>query len=183
MEVMVLYASMNGHTKVLADAIVEGAREVPHAHVVQQKVDDVVPDQLKNADAIIWGSSGYFGEPNPKMAEFFSRLGQLWFSGALQGKVGGVFATTSTTHGGVENVCRALQTPMQHMGMVIVTNTGALSASRVKYGTPYGATAVIPVETSPDAPMNKPSAEEMQIAREYGKHVVEVAHHLVAVPV
>ncbi|MFZ3591758.1 flavodoxin domain-containing protein [Bacillus sp. DJP31] len=178
MKVFVLHASMNGHTKEFASAIADGAKQVENAEVIIQSVEDTNPDDLKDASAIIWGSSGYFGEPNPKMATFFSKLGQLWFTGGLQGKVGGVFGTTSTQHGGVENICRALQTPMQHHGMIIVSNTGPLNEDRVKYGTPYGATAVIPVESSQDAPMNKPSDPEVTLAKDYGKLIAETAKKL-----
>lgn len=80
--------------------------------VILQSVEETVPNDLRDAGAIIWDSSGYFGEPNPKMATFFSKLGELWFTGSLQGKVGGVFGTTSTQQGGVENICNALQTPV-----------------------------------------------------------------------
>ncbi|KAB8138021.1 flavodoxin family protein [Gracilibacillus oryzae] len=175
MKVYVLYGSLFGHTEVLGNAVAEGAKQADGAEVIFKSVEDVDPDELKDAAGIIWGSSGIFGEPNPKLATFFSKLGPLWFSGALQGKVGGVFATTSTQHGGVENVCRALQTPMQHHGMVIVSKAGPVDDDRAKYGNPYGATAVIPVEESKDAPMNKPNDTEMQIAREYGKLVAETA--------
>ncbi|MBM7094477.1 flavodoxin domain-containing protein [Bacillus sp. H-16] len=178
MQTFVLYASMNGHTEVLASAVADGAKKVEGMDVVLSSVEDINPDSLKEAAAIIWGSSGYFGEPNPKMADFFSKLGGLWFSGALQGKVGGVFATTSTQHGGVENICRALQTPMQHHGMIFVSNTGPLDEDRVKFGNPYGATAVIPVEASPDSPMNKPVEGEMKLAEEYGMRVAETAAKL-----
>lgn len=178
MKIFVLHGSIYGHTEVLGTAIVDGAKEVEGAEVIFKSVDDVEPDDLKEAAGIIWGSSGIFGEPNLKMATFFSKLGQLWFTGALKGKVGGVFATTSTQHGGVENICRALQTPMQHHGMVIVSNAGPVNADRAQYGNPYGATAVIPVETGKDAPMNKPNDVEMQIAREYGKLVAETARKL-----
>lgn len=178
MKIFVLHASMYGHTEVLGRAIADGASEVNGAEVVFQSVDDVNPDDLSAADGIIWGSSGFFGEPNPKMATFLSKLGQLWFTGALQGKVGGVFGTTSTQHGGVENLLRALQTPMQHHGMMIVSNTGVLTPERIAYGCPYGASAVIPVETSKDAPMSKPSDAELRIAQEYGKLVAETAAKL-----
>ncbi|PYZ98272.1 hypothetical protein CR205_06655 [Alteribacter lacisalsi] len=178
MKVAVLYASMNGHTKVLAEAVAEGAGQVEGVEAVLNAVEDTEPDSLKEMAGIIWGSSGYFGEPNPKMSEFFGKLGGLWFTGALQGKAGGVFATTSTQHGGVENVCRALQTPMQHHGMIIVSHTGPLDEDRAKYGNPYGATAVIPVEESKDAPMNKPGEAEMKLARSYGKSVAEAAKKL-----
>ena len=175
MKVFVLYASMSGHTEVLANAIADGVNEVDGIDAVLQSVEDTDPGDLKESAGIIWGSSGYFGEPNPKMATFFSKLGQLWFTGGLQGKVGGVFATTSTQHGGLENVCRALQTPMQHHGMIVVSNTGPLDQERTLYGAPYGAVAVVPVEESKDAPMNKPNDSEMTLARSYGQLVAEAA--------
>lgn len=181
-KVLVIYASLYGHTKVLAEAVAEGARQVAGAEVVLKDADDVTPDELKEADAIIWGSSGIFGEPNPKMANLLTKLGGLWASGALQGKVGGVFGTTSTPHGGVENLMRALQTPMQHLGMIIVSNTGPLTPERIQYGCPYGAVAVIPVEASKDAPMNKPNDAEMAIAREHGRRIAEVARRLAQAP-
>ncbi len=175
MKIYVLHASIFGHTEVLGSAIAEGAKQVENAEVVYKAVDDVAPDDLKDAVGIIWGCSGVFGVPNKKMADFFFQLGQLWATGGLQGKVGGVFATTSTQHGGVENIVRSLQTPMQHHGMIIVSNTGPVNEERAKYGNPYGATAVIPVESSKDAPMNKPTESELRIAREYGKLVAETA--------
>ena len=180
MKVYVLHASMYGHTVALGEAIAAGAKEVAGAEVIFKSVDETKPDELKSADAIIWGSSGVFGEPNPKMSNFLSKLGQLWFFGNLQGKVGGVYATTSTHHGGVENICRALQTPMQHHGMIIVSNTGQFNEDRAVYGNPYGATAVIPVESSKDAPMNRPSEAELKIGREYGRSVAEVARKMTA---
>ncbi len=178
MKVMVLYASMFGHTEFLGSALAEGAKEVDGADVTFKSVEDVDPDELRDAAGIIWGSGGIFGEPNPKMATFLAGLGQLWFTGALQGKAGGVFATTTTQHGVLENLCRALQTPMQHHGMVVVSNTGPITADRAQYGTPYGATAVIPTEASKDDPMNKPTDAEMQLAKEYGQLVAETAKKL-----
>lgn len=182
MKVHVLYASMYGHTEVLAEAIAEGARRVSSADVVLKSVDDVDPAELKEADGIIWGCSSVFGEPNAQMASFLAKLGGLWAAGELQGKVGGVFGTASSQHGGVENLLRALQTPMQHHGMIIVSNTGTLDADRVRYGCPSGAAATIPVEAAPDAPMNRPTEAEMELARQYGRRVAEVAGRLARTP-
>jgi len=178
-KIYVLYASMYGHTKVLAEAVAEGARSVSGAEVVFKSVEEVADvAELREADAIIWGSSGVFGEPNQKMAAFLAKLGGLWFAGDLQGKVGGVFGTTSTQHGGVENLLRALQTPMQHHGMIIVPSAGVNDEVRTRYGCPYGACAVIPVEPLKDAPMNRPAEQEMELARQYGRRVAEVAGRL-----
>lgn len=178
MKVYILHASMYGHTEILANAVTEGVNQTEGVEGILKSVEDTDPEELRDAAGIIWGSSGYFGEPNPKMATFFSKLGGLWVSGGLQGKAGGVFATASSQHGGVENVCRALQTPMQHHGMILVSNTGPLNEDRVNYGNPYGATSVIPVESSPEAPMNEPNNSEMELARQYGKLVAEAAAKL-----
>ncbi|WP_077214701.1 NAD(P)H-dependent oxidoreductase [Bacillus dakarensis] len=175
MKIYVLHSSMFGHTEVLGGAIADGTKQVNGAEVIYKSVDDVDPEELKEAAGIIWGSGGIFGEPNPKMSTFLAKLGGLWATGALQGKVGGVFATTTTQHGGVENVCRALQTPMFHHGMVVVSNTGPITPDRAQYGNPYGATASIPTEESKEAPMNKPNDAEMQLARDYGKLIAETA--------
>ncbi len=177
-KVYVLYASMFGHTKVLAEAIAEGAESVEGAEVVLESVEDVNLEELKTADAIIWGSSGFFGTPHPKMATFLSKLGGMWATGDLRGKVGGVFATTSTQHMGIEQILRVLQLPMQHHGMIVVSNTGELTPERTLYGCPYGAAATIPVETSKDAPMNRPRPEEMELAKEYGALVTKTAARL-----
>ena len=178
MKILVLHSSMYGHSKVLGEAVAEGAKQAEGAEVVYKSVDETEPDELKDAAGIIWGSGGIFGEPNPKMSTFLAKLGGLWYTGALQGKAGGVFATTTTSHGGVENICRALQTPMYHHGMVVVSNAGPASPDRAKYGNPYGATAVIAPETDKDAPMNTPEEAALQIAREYGKLVAETARKL-----
>ncbi|WP_048600977.1 NAD(P)H-dependent oxidoreductase [Rubeoparvulum massiliense] len=176
MKLYVLHASMYGHTAALADAIAKGAEEVSGSEVILKDVEDLENvDELMSADAIIWGSSSYFGEPNPKMATFLGKLGRLWATGVLQGKIGGVFGSSSSTHGGIENLLRALQTPMMHHGMIIVSNTGALTEERIKYGCPYGACATIPVETSKEAPMNLPSEAELELAKEYGALVAKTA--------
>lgn len=178
MKVLIIHASIHGHTAALAKAIAEGARDVPGADVILKPVEETDHNELASADAIIWGCSSYFGEPNPKMAEFFSKTGRLWLNESLQGKVGGVFATASSQHGGIENILRSLQTCMQHHGMILVSNTGRMTEERVRYSSPYGAIAVIPTEESRDSPMNQPNHYEIGFARDYGRHVTTVAQKL-----
>jgi len=176
--IYVLSGSMYGHSRILGEAVAAGAAEAENTEVIFRDVDEIEPEQLRSADGIIWGCGGVFGEPNSKMTAFFSRLGKLWATGALQGKVGGVFGTNSMVHYGLENLLRSLQTPMQHQGMIIVTNCGQLTPERVQYGCPYGAGASIPSETSREAPINHPRQEELEFAREYGRKVAEVASRL-----
>lgn len=174
----VLYASLFGHTAALGEAIAKGASEVSGAQVQFMSVDDVEIDQLPTADAIVWGSSTCLGVPNVKMTTFLSKLGRLWATGALQGKIGGAFATSASAHGGIENVLRALQAPMMHNGMIYVSNTGELTEERTNFSCLYGACAVIPVESSKDAPMNKPNDSELKFAAEYGALVARTALRL-----
>ena len=171
MKVLIIHASIQGHTAALAKAIAEGAKEVQGADVILKSVEKTDHNELASADAIIWGCSCYFGEPNPKMAEFFSKTGKLWANCSLQGKVGGVFATASSQHGGIENILRSLQTCMQHHGMIIVSNTGKMTEERTRYSSPYGAMAVIPTESSKESPINRPDEHETKFAREYGRQI------------
>lgn len=173
--VMVIHASLSGHTETLATAIAQGAESVG-AQVTFAAAEQVNVADLRQADGIIWGSSGYFGGVNPKMAQLFDRLGGLWMSGALQGKVGGVFATTSTMHGGIETVLHALSDAMMHQGMIVVSNTGPFTPERIAYGCPYGASAVVPTAMHLDTASGQPSTGEMRVAYEYGSHVARVAH-------
>lgn len=175
--VSVVHASLSGHTETLACAIVDGARSVGAA-VSLQAAHQVQPEDLTVADAILWGSSGYYGGVNPEMAQLFDRLGGLWLSGRLQGKVGGVFATTSTLHGGIETVLHALGYAMMHQGMIVVPNTGPFTPERIAYGCPYGASAVVPTATDLDTATGQPSAGEMRLAYEYGARVTRVARVL-----
>lgn len=172
--VHVIHASLSGHTETLATAIASGA-QATGAQVHLTVAEQTQVDEVAQADAIIWGSSGYFGGVNPRMAGFFERLGGLWLSGGLQGKVGGVFATTSTLHGGLETVLHALSTAMLHHGMILVSNSGPLTPERVRYGCPYGAAAVVETADNLDLATGQPSTGEMQLAYAFGQRVANVA--------
>lgn len=172
--VHVIHASMTGHTEVLATAIADGV-ESTGAQVLLTAAEQTNPDDLVAADGIIWGSSGYFGSCNPKMVTLFDRLGGLWMAGGLQGKVGGVFATTSTMHGGLETVLHALSDAMMHHGMILISNAGQFTPERIKYGCPYGASAVVPTANHLDMASGQPAPGEMQLAFAYGQRVAQYA--------
>lgn len=178
---LIVYASPHGHTKAVAQAIGEGARQVGDNEVLVQAAEDTNPTDLEQADAVIWGSPGLFGLPAAPLKALIDKLGQQWFGGKLANKVGGTFCTTSTTHGGLEECIRALQVPMFHLGMVVVGGAEPFSEDAVRYGVPYGAGVVIPVEAGRDAPMNLPNQAELERVRRYGRRVAEIASRMAPV--
>ncbi len=182
MRAVVVCGSNYGHTKVVAEAIAVGAQQVEGNDVRLQGPEETTAEDLQEADAIIWGSAGYFGLPTHQLKAMIDKLGGSWFGGKLINKVGGTFCTTSTTHGGIEECNRALQTPMFHLGMIVVGAAEPISPDSVRYGVPYGVGVVVPVEAGKDAPMNKPNEQELERARRFGKRVAEIAGRLAAVP-
>jgi len=172
MKIYVLHASMNGTTELLGRYVAEGASEVEGADVLFQSVEDVDINSLKDADAIIWGSPGIFANISPKMAEFLFKLGQVWFRGELKGKVGGVFATMSNSHWGIENILRNLQLPMQALGMNIISNQ--VKFEHFNIASPYGASALRLTQLDPNEEI-KITEEEIDNARHYGRQVAEAA--------
>lgn len=177
MRVAIIHASMSGHTETLASAIADGAQHTG-AQVGLWRAADVQPEWLTESDAIIWGSSGYFGGPNPLMVSLFERLGGLWLAGALQGKVGGVFATVSSMHGGVESVLHALSTAMMHHGIIVVPNSGPLTPERIRYGCPYGASAIISTAQDMDEGAGQITPAELTLAHSFGTRVAHVAQRM-----
>lgn len=172
MKIQILHASMSGTTKMLAEAIAEGAKQVKGAEVLLQSVDEVDIDTLKDADAIVIGSPSIFSNVSPKMAQFLYRLGGVWMNNELIGKVGGVFATSSNQHWGIENILRNLQLPLQAMGMNIVSNQ--VKPEHTDIASPYGASAIckIPFEGEDKKDI---SPEELDNARHYGKQIAQAA--------
>jgi NAD(P)H dehydrogenase (quinone) len=200
-KVQVIFYSMYGHVYRLAEAVVEGAKQVPGAEVSLYQVpellaDDVLEkygakaakvalaripvakvDQLPEADAIIFGTPTRFGNMAAPMRNFLDQTGPLWAKGALIGKVGSVFASTATQHGGQETTITSFHTTLLHHGMVIVgvpySESGLSHMNDVTGGTPYGATTL----AGPDG-SRQPSENELKIARYQGKHVAEITSKL-----
>lgn len=192
--ILVLYYSMYGHIETLADAIAEGARQVPGAEVTIKRVPETMPedvarnagakldqqapearpDELADYDAIIFGTPTRFGNMAGQMRNFLDQTGGLWAQGKLVGKVGSVFASTATQHGGQETTITSVHTTLLHHGMVIVGVPYACqeltNMDEITGGTPYGATTL----AGPDG-SRQPSANELAIARFQGRHVAEIA--------
>src|SRR5271169_2679069 len=200
-KVQVIFYSMYGHVYKMAQAIVEGAKQVPGAEVALYQVSELVPDdvlekygaksaraafakvpiatvdQLVDAHAIIFGTPTRFGNMAAQMRNFLDQTGPLWLKGALIGKVGSVFASTATQHGGQETTLTSFHTTLLHQGMLIVgvpyTESGLMHMGEISGGTPYGATTL----AGPDG-SRQPSENELKIARFQGKHVAEIASKL-----
>lgn len=200
-KIKVVFHSLHGHVHQLAEAVAEGARSVPGTEVELLQVAETLPEEilekmgaveakkafahipladpktLSEADGILFGSGTRFGSATSQMQAFFDATGSHWMSGALVGKVGGVFASTASQHGGQETTLIGMQTFLFHQGMVVAGVPYAakelLNMKEITGGTPYGATTITDADGS-----RSPSANELAIARFQGRHVAEIAARL-----
>ena len=195
-KVLVLYYSSYGHIETMASAIAEGARsagadvsvkrvpELVPREVAEQshfKLDQAAPvatvDELPSYDAIIVGTPTRFGNMTAQMKNFLDQPGALWAGGKLVGKVGSVFTSTATQHGGQESTILSTHTVLLHHGMVIVglpyTFAGQMIQGEVSGGSPYGASTIAAGDGS-----RQPSQNELDGARFQGRHVAEIAAKL-----
>lgn len=197
-KVLVLYYSSYGHIEAMASAVAEGVKEAG-AQVTIKRVPELVPEQIARSsgikldqaapiatvaelpeyDAIIFGTPTRFGNMASQMRNFLDQTGGLWAKGALIGKVGSVFASTATQHGGQETTITSFHTTLLHHGMVIVgvpySETRQTSMSEITGGSPYGATTIAAGDGS-----RQPSENELGIARFQGRHVAAIAAKLAA---
>ncbi len=198
-KVLVLYYSSYGHIEAMAEAVAEGARSVEGTVVDVKRVPELVPDEvaaaahikvdqaapiatpdeLANYDAIIFGTPTRFGNMAAQMRNFLDQTGGLWFANALVGKVGSVFCSTASQHGGQETTITSFHTSLLHHGMVIVglpyTFKGNSEMGEISGGTPYGATTLAGNDGS-----RMPSENELAGARFQGNHVAQIAGKLIA---
>jgi NAD(P)H dehydrogenase (quinone) len=196
-KILVLYYSMYGHIEVMANAIADGARGVDGSEVTIKRVPELMPEEAaKNAgvkldqeaplatpeelgdyDAIIFGSPTRFGNMAAQMRNFLDQTGGLWFEGKLVGKLGSVFTSTASQHGGQETTITSFHTTLLHHGMVVVGVPYAIpqltSMDEIMGGSPYGATTITGSDGS-----RMPSEGELEIARFQGEHVAKLAAKL-----
>lgn len=203
MKIQIIFYSMYGHIHKMAEAVAEGAREVEGAEVALYQVAELVPeaalertgakaarqvfahipeavpDQMAEADAIIFGTPTRFGNMCAQMRNFLDRTGQLWVRGGLVGKVGSVFASTATQHGGQETTITSFHTTLLHHGMIIVgvpyTEERLLNMTEISGGSPYGASTLAGSDGS-----RQPTENELAIARFQGRRVAQIARKLAA---
>jgi NAD(P)H dehydrogenase (quinone) len=193
-KILVLYYSMYGHVEILAKAIAEGVGAVKDTEVVIKRVPDLMPedvarkagakldqaapiavvDELSNYDAIIFGTPTRFGNMCAQMRNFLDQTGRLWLKGSLVGKVGSVFTSTATQHGGQETTITSFHSTLLHHGMIIVgvpySCQEIMNMSEITGGSPYGAGTLAGGDGS-----RQPSENEIKIARFQGRRVAEVA--------
>jgi len=200
-KIQVVFYSMYGHVYKLAEVVAEGAREVPDTKVSIYQVPELVPEEaleksgakaareafadipiadpakLAEADAIIFGTPTRFGNMAAQMRNFLDQTGQLWFKGSLVGKIGSVFASTGTQHGGQETTITSFHSTLLHHGMIIVgvpyTVPELTNMKEITGGTPYGATTLAGSDGS-----RRPTENELAIARFQGRHVAQIAQKL-----
>lgn len=192
-KILVLYYSMYGHIETMAKAVAEGVRSVKGTEVTIKRVPDLVSeevarkagakldqvapmaivDELPNYDAIIFGTPTRFGNMCAQMRNFLDQTGGLWLKGKLIGKVGSVFTSTATQHGGQETTITSFHTTLLHHGMIIVgvpySCQEIMNMSEISGGSPYGASTLAGADGS-----RQPSENELKIARFQGSHVAEV---------
>ena len=197
--VLVLYYSMYGHVEILAKAVAEGARSIEGTEVTIKRAPDLMPadaarkagakldqgapfasvDELPNYDAIIFGTPTRFGNMCAQMRNFLDQTGGMWARGQLIGKVGSVFTSTGTQHGGQETTITSFHSTLLHHGMVVVgvpySCQQLLNMSEITGGSPYGAGTLAGADGS-----RQPSENELAIARFQGAHVAGIAKRLTA---
>jgi NAD(P)H dehydrogenase (quinone) len=201
MKVLVVYHSTYGHVHKMAEAVAEGVKEVPGAEVALRRVPETLPPEvlekmgaveaqnalshvplctvaeLAEADAIIFGTPTRFGNMCGQMRQFLDATGQLWADGALVGKVGSVFTSSATQHGGQESTILTFHVTLLHHGLVVVglpyAFRGQMTLDEITGGSPYGASTIAGGDGS-----RMPSENELDAARFQGRHVAEIASKL-----
>ncbi len=201
MKVLVVYYSMYGHIHRLAEAVAEGVQDVKGAQVEMRRVPETLPaevlkkmgalepqkafahipvctvDELAAADAIIFGTPTRFGNMCGQMRQFLDATGQLWLKGALVGKVGSVFTSSATQHGGQESTILSFHITLLHQGMIIAglpyTFQGQMRVDEISGGSPYGSSTIAGGQGE-----RMPSENELAAARFQGKYVATIASKL-----
>lgn len=200
-KIQVVFYSMYGHIHTMAEAVAAGAREVGQTEVALLQVPELmpedvlllsgaretraafahipyaVPDKLAEADAIIFGTPTRFGNMCAQMRNFLDQTGALWVSGGLIGKVGSVFTSTASQHGGHETTITSFHSTLLHHGMIVVgvpySEPKLLDMKAISGGSPYGASTLTDADGT-----RQPSANELTIARFQGRHVADITNRL-----
>jgi len=200
-KVLVVFYSMFGHIHQLAEAVAGGACEIPDTEAVLRRVPETLPDdvlrkmgayepqkkfshipvctvrELADADAIVFGTPTRFGNMCGQMRQFFDATGGLWKAGALIGKVGSVFTSSATQHGGQESTILSVHITLLHQGMVIAglpySFGGQNRIDEITGCSPYGASTIAGNDAS-----RQPTQTELEGARYQGRYVAGIARKL-----
>jgi len=203
MKVLIVYYSTYGHVHKMAEAIAEGVGEVSGAEAIVRRVPETLPsevlekmgaveaqkamahvpictvEELASADAVIFGTPTRFGNMCGQMRQFLDATGQLWTKGALIGKVGSVFTSSATQHGGQESTILSFHATLLHHGFVVVglpyAFQGQMRIDEITGGSPYGASTI-----AGGSGERMPSENELDAARFQGRHVAQIGSKLKA---
>ena len=202
MNILIVYYSMYGHIHRMAEAAKEGAGSVSGADVRLCRVPETLSDEilekmgaletqrslahipickveeLASADAVLFGTPTRFGNMCGQMRQFLDATGGLWAKGALVGKVGSVFTSSATQHGGQESTILSFIITLLHHGLVVVglpySFQGQMRNDEITGGSPYGASTIAGTQGE-----RTPTENELQAARFQGAHVATIASKLV----
>lgn len=199
-KILILYYSSYGHIEAMAAAVAEGVRQAGASATIR-RVPELVPEtvavksgykldqsatvatvaELAEYDAIIIGTPTRFGNMASQMKNFLDQTGGLWFEDKLVGKVGSVFTSTGSQHGGQETTIQSTQTVLFHLGMIIVglpySFKGQMRMDEITGCSPYGASTLA---DDGKGGHREPSANELDGARFQGRHVAQIAMALSA---
>lgn len=201
MKILIVFYSTYGHVYEMAKAVAEGAKQIPGAQVNIRQVPETLSDEilekmgatgpkksfshvpvctvdeLVTADAVIFGTPTRFGNMCGQMRQFLDATGQLWANGSLIGKVGSVFTSSATQHGGQESTILSFHITLLHHGFVVVglpySFQGQMRIDEITGGSPYGASTIAGGDGA-----RMPSENELAGARFQGKHVAEITAKL-----
>jgi NAD(P)H dehydrogenase (quinone) len=201
MKILIVYYSTYGHVHKMAEAVAAGVGKVAGAEAILRRVPETLPrevlekmgaieaqqslshvpvctvDELASADAVIFGTPTRFGNMCGQMRQFLDATGQLWSQGALVGKVGSVFTSTATQHGGQESTILSFHISLLHHGFIIVglpySFQGQMRIDEMTGGSPYGASTI-----AGGSGERMPSDNELDAARFQGEHVATIASRL-----
>jgi NAD(P)H dehydrogenase (quinone) len=202
MKVLIVYYSTYGHVHKMAEAVAKGVREIEGAEAILRRVPETIPEEvlekmgavgaqqsmsnvpvckveeLASADAVIFGTPTRFGNMCGQMRQFLDATGQLWATGALVGKVGSVFTSSATQHGGQESTILSFHITLLHHGFIVVglpyTFQGQMRMDEITGGSPYGASTI-----AGGSGERMPSENELNAARFQGRHVATIASKLI----
>jgi NAD(P)H dehydrogenase (quinone) len=202
-QVLIVYYSLYGHVHAMARAVAEGVREVPGCRADLRRVAETLPaevigkmgassfqerfvrevplvtlEELPAADAIIFGTPTRYGNMCGQMRQFFDATGGLWAAGALIGKVGSVFTSSATQHGGQESTILSVHITLLHHGMILAglpySFEGQSRIDEMTGCSPYGASTI----AGNGPAVRFPSANELDGARYQGRYVAGIARRL-----
>ena len=193
-DILILYYSVHGGTRQLAEAIARGVAEVPgmlpRVRTVPRVTSRVEPAEpavpadgppyvevadLEECAGLALGSPTRFGNMAAPMKYFWDQTAALWLSGALAGKPAAVFTSSGSLHGGQESTLLTMMLPLLHHGMLLlgIPFTEARLGATRSGGTPYGAShhggsdAALPV-----------TADELHLAQALGRRLARAAQRL-----